>query len=410
MKRIERVKLYPTPSQQARLHTCLDVCRDLYNAALQQRRDAWRSRRLRIDRKRQYAELTELRKSDPRMASVYRELQDAALHKLDLAFKAFFARCKKGETPGYPRFRSARRYRTLEFPHGNRALKCNSAQTKVKVPGVGSVRLRRGRHVPAFGRAMLVRTPRGWYALFECEREPSPLPSTGKVVGVDVGVAAFYATSDGHVEPNLRFGKLKAVHVARLQRIVAKRLRGGSRRRKAVRALARAQDRLRWTRRDWHHKTARRLVNAYDAIAFEKLPVRSMTRSAKGSIEAPGTNVKQKSGLNRAILDAGWAQFTKMVVDKAEEAGRQVVFVNAKHTSQTCSRCGHVDAANRCSQAHFACVSCGYALHADVNAARNILTRAKLSPAERGAVLADPVDPRSELPPGRTRLTQHDAA
>jgi putative transposase len=410
MKRIERVKLYPTPCQQARLHACLDVCRDLYNAALQQRRGAWRSRQLRIDRKRQYAELTELRKADPRMASVYRELQDSALHKLDHAFTAFFARCKKGEKAGYPRFRSARRYNTLEFPHGNRALMCNASQTKLKVPGVGSVRLRRGRTVPAFGRAMLVRSPRGWYALFECERAVTPLPSTGKAVGVDVGVAAFYATSDGHLEPNLRFGKQKAAHVARLQRVVAKRLRGSSRTRKAVRALARAQDRLRWTRRDWHHKTARKLVSAYDAIAFEKLPVRSMTRSAKGSVEAPGTNVKQKSGLNRAILDAGWAQFTKIVVDKAEEAGRQVVFVDPKYTSQTCSLCGHVDAANRYSQTSFACVSCGYALHADVNAAVNILKRAKLSPAGRGAVLADPIDPRSELPPARTRLTQHDAA
>jgi putative transposase len=410
MKRIERVKLYPTPCQQARLHACLDVCRDLYNAALQQRRDAWRSRHLRIDRKRQYAELTELRKADSRMASVYRELQDSALHKLDLAFTAFFARCKKGEKAGYPRFRSARRYNTLEFPHGNRALMCNASQTKLKVPGVGSVRLRRGRTVPTFGRAMLVRSPRGWYALFECERAATPLPSTGKAAGVDVGVAAFYATSDGHLEPNLRFGKQKAAHVARLQRVVAKRLRGSSRTRKAVRALARAQDRLRWTRRDWHHKTARKLVSAYDAIAFEKLPVRSMTRSAKGSIEAPGTNVKQKSGLNRAILDAGWAQFAKIVVDKAEEAGRQVVFVDPKYTSQTCSWCGHVDAASRCSQMTFACVSCGYALHADVNAAVNILKRAKLSPAGRGAVLADPIDPRSELPPARTRLTQHDAA
>jgi putative transposase len=380
MKRIERVKLYPNSSQQARLHACLDLCRELYNAALQQRRDAWRSRRLRIDHKQQYAEPTDLRKSDPRMASVFRELQDAALHKLDLAFSAFFARCKRGEALGYPRFRSAKRYHTLEFSHGNRALKCNSAQTKVKVPGVGSVCLRRGRSVPAFGPAMLVRSPRGWYALFECERARAPLPATGKAVGVDVGVAAFYATSDGHLEANLRFGKQKAAHVARLQRIVAKRLRGGSRRLKAVRALARAQDRLRWTRRDWHHKVACQLVTAYDAIAFEKLPVRSMTRSAKGSIEAPGTNVKQKSGLNRAILDAGWAQFTKIVVGKGEETGRQVVFIDAKHTSQTFSRCGHVDPANRYSQAHFACVSCGYALHADVNAAINILKRAKLSP------------------------------
>jgi len=410
MKRIERVKLYPTASQGARLQACLGVCRELYNAALEQRRDAWRSRCLRIDHKRQYAELTELRAADPRVASIYRELQDAALHKLDLAFRAFFRRCKKGEAPGFPRFRAARRYRSLEFPHGNRALKFNGAQTKVKVPGVGSVRLRRGRPVPGFGRAMLVHSPRGWYALFECERAASPLPATGKVVGVDVGIAAFYATSDGHIEPNLRLGRERAAQVARLQRIIAKRLRGGAGRRRAVQACARAQDRLRWARRDWHHKQARKLVACYDAIAFEKLRIRSMTRSAKGSLQAPGKNVRQKSGLNRAILDAGWSQFANMVVDKAAEAGRQIVFVNAKYTSQTCSKCGCVDAANRCTQADFVCLSCGYALHADVNAAANILKRAKLSPARRGAALADPADPRNVLSSGRTRLARHDAA
>ncbi len=249
---------------------------------------------------------------------------------------------------------------------------------------------------------MLVHSPRGWYALFECERAASPLPATGKVVGVDVGVAAFYATSYGHIEPNLRLGSKRAAHVARLQRIIAKRLRGSAGRGRAVKAFARAQEGLRWARRDWHHKQARKLVNCYEAIAFEKLPLRSMTRSAKGSMLLPGKNVRQKSGLNRAMLDAGWSQFTKIAVDKAEEAGRQVVFVNAKYTSQTCSQCGYVDAANRCRQADFVCLSCGYALHADVNAAINILKRAKLSPAGRGAAVADPTDPRNVLSSGRT--------
>ncbi len=134
-------------------------------------------------------------------------------------------------------------------------------------------------------------------------------------------------------------------------------------------------------------------VTRYDVITLEKLPLRSMTRSAKGSMQAPGKNVRQKSSLNRAILDAGWSQFTNIAVDKAAEAGRQVVFVTAKYTSQTCSQCGCVDAANRCMQAVFVCVSCGYAMHADVNAAINILKRAKLSPTGRGAAPVDPTDP-----------------
>ncbi len=182
MKRIERLKLYPTARQATRLHLCLDTCRQLYNAALEQRRDAWRHRRLSITHKMQYAQLTELRRADPRMAAVYRELQDAALHKLDLAFAAFFRRVRRGEKPGFPRFRSLARYDTLEFGHGDRALKFNAEQSKVRVPGIGMVRVRKGRSVPAFGRAMIVRSARGWFALFECEREVAPFyrrpPST----------------------------------------------------------------------------------------------------------------------------------------------------------------------------------------------------------------------------------------
>lgn len=409
MKRIERVKLYPTGRQIARLETCLGICCELYNAALQQRRDAWRTRRLRISHKRQYAEVTELRE-EPRIASVYREALDATLHKLELAFASFFRRLKSGQTPGYPRFRARRRYHTLEFPHGNRALKFNPTQTKVKVPGVGSIRLRRGRPVPSFGRAMIVRSPRGWYALFECEREVTALPLTGKAIGLDVGVASFFATSDGHLEPNLQVGKRQACKVAQLQRIVAKRTKGGASRRKAINALGRAQDALRWTRRDWHHKSARKVINSYDVIALEKLAVRNLTRSARGTLNQPGRHVRQKAGLNRAILDVGFSQFANMIIAKAEEAGRKVVFVDPKYTSQTCSRCDHVDAANRRTQAEFCCLACSYADHADVNAARNILKRAKLSPAGRGATLVDPIDPRSVLPAERTRTTQRDAA
>jgi putative transposase len=410
MKWIERDKLYPPRAQHARLQMQLDVCRDLYNAALQQRRDAWRTRHLNITHTRQYAELTQLRAADTRFAGVYRELLDAALHKLDLAFRAFYRRCATGETPGFPRFRAARRYNTLEFPHGNRALRWNVTRSKIKLPGIGTVRLRKGRMVAAFGRAMIVRSPRGWHALFECERATAPLPATGRIADVDVGIATFYASSDGHKEPNLRLGRCKAAAIARLQRIVAKRRRGSQRRHQAVGLLARAQESLRWVRRDWHHKLARKLVDSYDTIVFERLAVRRMSRSAKGSVNAPGTHVRQKAGLNRAMLDAGWSQFTSIVAAKAEEAGRQVVFVEARFMSQTCSRCGYVAAESRPTQAAFACVCCGCADDADVNAAKNILKRAKLSPAGRGVASADPLDPRSVLPSGRTRLAQHDAA
>jgi putative transposase len=152
----------------------LDVTRELYNALLQVRREAYRLRKVSVTAKQQYAELTALRKPsgwiDCRLAAVYREAEDAVLHRLDLAFAAFFRRCRCGETPGFPRFRPAGRWNQIEFPHGSRALRLDERQQRVTVPGVGVVKLRKGRTVPAFGRAWLVMRNGRWYACFECER------------------------------------------------------------------------------------------------------------------------------------------------------------------------------------------------------------------------------------------------
>jgi putative transposase len=167
----------------------LDVTRQLYNAALQERRDAYRMRGIPVTFKMQYAELTALRKPDSRLdrrlAAVYRETEDAVLHRLDLAMQAFFRRCTRRETPGFPRFRPAARWKQLMFPHGDRALKFDRG--RVIVPGVGKVRLRKGRAVPAFGRAWIVEKNARYYACFECEREAVPLPATGMLLGVDAG-------------------------------------------------------------------------------------------------------------------------------------------------------------------------------------------------------------------------------
>jgi putative transposase len=121
VKRIERIRLYPTTRQAAALAVMLDVTRDLYNALLQQRREAYRLRKITVTAKMQYAEITALRAEDGRLRAVYREAEDAVLHRLDLAMAAFFRRYKRGETAGYPRFKSWRRWQQLEFPHGDRA-------------------------------------------------------------------------------------------------------------------------------------------------------------------------------------------------------------------------------------------------------------------------------------------------
>src|ERR1700681_4761909 len=180
---MHKVRLYPTCAQERALGTMLRVTRELYNALLMQRRDAWTTRRISVSSRDQYAQLTELREADPRFAAVYRECEDAVLHRLDLSFAAFFRRLKRGEGPGYPRFKPASRWNQLEFPHGDRAVKLDDAQRRVRVPGVGALRLRKGRVVPEFGRAFLVTKNGRWYAVFEGHRLPSPLPASGCSVG-----------------------------------------------------------------------------------------------------------------------------------------------------------------------------------------------------------------------------------
>jgi IS605 OrfB family transposase len=159
----------------------------------------------------------------------------------------------------------------------------------------------------------------------------------------------------------------------RLQGDLARKKRGSKRRRKAVAQVAALHAKVRRQRLDGAHKAALALVRAYDVITHEDLRITNMTRSASGTVEQPGRNVAQKSGLNRSILDAGWGVFLTILAHKAESAGRTLIAVNPAHTSRTCARCGHVAKDNRLTQAEFACTACGHTAHADVNAAINIL-------------------------------------
>jgi len=153
-------------------------------------------------------------------------------------------------------------------------------------------------------------------------------------------VARFLTTSDGGIVANPRFLDIARTQIADLERRKARAKLGSGNRRRLRRQLARQWRQVRNQRRDFHHKTARALVNAYDTIALEDLRVANMTRSAKGTVEAPGRNVAQKAGMNRSILDAGWGQFASILTAKAESAGRRVVLVNPAYTSIDCHACG----------------------------------------------------------------------
>lgn len=202
---------------------------------------------------------------------------------------------------------------------------------------------------------------------------------SGAVVGIDVGIASFLTTSEGHHQANPRWARAGADRLAGAQVVLARKRRGSANRRAARATVAARHRKVANQRRDFHHKLARKLVQQYDVIVVEDLAIANMVRRARPvpDPDRPGTYLPNgaaaKSGLNRSISDAGWGAFRRVLHAKAEEAGRVVLEVDPRHTSDRCGACGHTAKENRVSQAVFRCRSCGHTAHADEHAAANIL-------------------------------------
>jgi putative transposase len=402
VRRAYKLRAYPTRPQEGRAVRLLaDHC-DLYNAALQERRDAWRMRQVSIAYGDQSAQLKQIRAADPDGQGRHSfTAQQQTLRRLNVVFAAYFRRVRKAEkgrqragrgerlqqqTVGYPRFKPYQRFDQVLFVAGDGA-RWESAEggrwAYASFQAVGRVKV--GQHRPIVGRVktlQLKRDGRRWYVVVVTEMEPVSLPATGREVGVDVGVARFLTTSDGKVVANPRFLKAAQERIVELQRRKQRARPGSGNRRRLRRALAKEWRKVRNQRRDFHHKSARALVDTCDALALEQLRVAAMTAAAAGSVEHPGRNVAAKAGLNRSILDAGWGQFTSILAAKAESAGRRVVLVHPGRTSIDCHTCGA--SCGRPRQEIVVCPTHGE-LDADLNGARNIAARAGLGSGQASA-------------------------
>ncbi|MEV0158715.1 RNA-guided endonuclease InsQ/TnpB family protein [Nonomuraea fuscirosea] len=381
MRRSYKYLLRATSKQATALAQCLEDHRQLYNAALEHRRTAYAKAGASIRYGEQSADLKHIRGDDPGGQGRWSfSSQQATLRRLDKAFRAFFDRVKAGRTPGFPRFKGGGWFDTVEWPKDGDGCRWDShpehpAATYVRLRGVGHVRVHQ--HRPVKGRVKTIAVKREgnrWYVVLSCDDVPAePLPATGAAAGIDMGVASLVTTSDGEHLANPRHLAATAECLETTQRALSRKKRGSKRRRKVVARVAALHGEVRRQRLDYAHNAALALVRDYDLIVHEDLPITNMTRSASGTIEAPGRNVAAKAGLNRSILDAGWGVFLTILAHKAESAGRELIAVNAAGTSRTCARCGHCAKENRVTQAEFACTACGHAAHADVNAAVNIL-------------------------------------
>lgn len=363
LRRSYRYRLYPTSRQKQALESQLAFACELYNAALEQRQAAWRRRGRSLTYVAQCRDLTDVRAAGLGPKSMNCHAMRDPLRRVDRAFTAFFRRLKAGQKPGYPRFRSRRRYDSLTWDSG-----WSVSRGKLALQGIGHMRVRWHRSLPpgADLRTLTVRRRAStWHVSFAVtQRKPEPLPGTGCSVGLDLGISTFAVLSTGERLPGPRAFRSCHRRLRIAQRRVSRRMTGSHRQRKARELVARLHWHIRNVRRDHAFKMASALVKRFESIYVENLNLKGLA----------------KSRLAVDINDQGWGAFLQILTDKAEEAGRKVVRVDARNSSQCCSACGELVPKPLGQRIH-ECL-CGYRADRDVNAARNLLRLGESRQAE----------------------------
>lgn len=374
-----KYRLYPTRKQTAALVSQLDGHRFLYNQALAQRKDMYEKTGKGIGYSAQATTLLpELRKtSEQIMGCNYSSLQQT-LRRLDKAFKAFFRRVKSGDNPGYPRFKPADRFNTINYATLGDG--CQITTGRLYLQNVGHVKVKWHREITGTIKTLAVSRRNGkWYTSFAVEYDVSPLSVTGNSVGIDVGLNSFITTSDGEHIDAPKFFRVSEKKLKAAQQRLSRRKKGGNSRHEARRLVSKHHEKIANQRLDFCHKTAHALVKANDHISVENLNIQNMLKNRH---------------LSKSIADASWGIFLSVLKSKAESAGRVYEEVNPRGTSQRCSICGEVVKKSLAVRIHN-CPSCGLSLDRDVNAALNILQLARTGPSALATISV--VSPRSRL-------------
>jgi putative transposase len=363
-----RYRVEFTPGQAEFAEEIGGICRSVWNIGLEQRR-AYRQRGAGISYPEQARQMAEAKKDFPWLAEAPSHVLQQTLMDLDRA-------CRTHGT-GKIRWRSQRRWSpSFRFPDPKQIQMStlNRKWSRIKLPKLGWVTYRSTR--PLDGRIRSVTVSRDgdrWFVSVLVEdgtTTPERHPSASSV-GLDPGVVVAVATSDRELHDRPFTTPGEATRARRLQQRLARQAKTSRNRAKTRRRYARLRRRERLRRVDFGCQTAAYLTRRHGLVAIEKPNIGNMTRSATGTVEEPGRNVRQKTGLNRAILSKGWGVFVAAVESAARRTGTLVVRTTAAFSSQRCSRCQHVSPGNRESQAVFRCLACGFGEHADVNAAIN---------------------------------------
>jgi len=348
-----KFRLYPNRQQRERLSATLDVCRELYNAGLRERIEAWKCRTpVRVFD--QINQLPDIKAIRPDVAAVFSQVLQDTLRRLDKTYQAFFGRVQRGQKAGFPRFKGCNRYDSFTYPQSGFAL-----GAKLQLSKIGNIKIKQHRDIEGQIKTLTVRREAGcWYACFSVEYQPTRLPHNSYSIGIDVGLEAFATLSNGKRIENHRYYKAAQAKLRRAQRKVARRQNKKSQRRgKAILLLQKVHRHVANQRKDFQHKWSYRLVQNFGMIAVEDLNIKGLSAGI----------------LAKAVHDVGWSSFLNMLAYKAENAGRQVVKVDPKNTSQECPNCHALEKKSLMERVH-RCL-CGLTIGRDHAAALVILGR-----------------------------------
>jgi putative transposase len=338
----------------------LDVSRHVYNMALEERKLAWELEEKSVGKREGYVLAKQYKKTFPQSKTVHSHVLQVAIEDLDKAYQSLFRRVKAGEEPGYPRFKSYKRWHSIGFKQYGNGFKVDGR--RLKVSGVGRIKVRW--HRPYQGEiktCRIIRKAGRWYVSLMCEvPEAVPLPKTGCVVGMDMGINALITTSEGEQIHNPRWYREAQAELRRKQRRLQRAQKGSNQRKKKLLDVQRQHEHVKNQREDFFDKLVYDLVQTYDVLVIEDLKIKNMVKNRH---------------LSKSILDAGWGYFRQRLIDKAADAGREVVLVDPAYTSKSCSNCGAIFEGLTLAHRWVEC-ECGLSLDRDHNAALNVLKRA----------------------------------
>ena len=362
-------ELKPNGEQERNMRRFAGSCRFVYNKALAMQKSLYEQGQ----QKQGYAGLCKSLVGWKAETTWLTETPSQALQQtlkdLERAYSNFFA--KRAD---FPRFKKKGMGDSFRYPQG---CKLDQPNSRVFLPKLGWIRYRNSRDVLGEVRNVTVSQSGGkWFASIQTQREiEKPLPTATTAIGIDVGISRFATMSDGAFIAPLNSFKKHQQRLARYQRRMSRKVKFSSNWKKAKAKVQKIHTGIANARKDFLHKTTTTISQNHALVCIEDLQVRNMSKSSKGNSEQPGKMVKQKSGLNRSILDQGWGEFRRQLAYKVQWHGGMLLAVPPHHTSQTCPACDHVSKDNRQTQAKFLCVDCGYENHADVVGAINILER-----------------------------------